>query len=189
MCQSTAPSVFRKLSQVICTAVSVVSMSLAVFPAIAQAAGADGNFRVVSGKGSFSANGETRKIPQSTFNEIVKGQVAAMVVKDQKLKINRNMSAAFFQSFAQESGVKINPNVTGPSSITLVPTGNYFAGKTVRPIITKFSGTDEGEKFSVTVKTDVNAVAKGNTLTITTRFTARDGSDTISGVITLVGMR
>ena len=90
MCQSTAPSVFRKLSQLICTAVSVVSMSLAVFPAIAQAAGADGNFRVVSGKGSFSANGETRKIPQSTFNEIVKGQVAAMVVKDQKLKINRN---------------------------------------------------------------------------------------------------
>ena len=112
-----------------------------------------------------------------------------MVVRDQKLKINRNLAASFFQSLAQEQGITVRPKVTGPSFITLMPVGNDFTGKTSNPIVAKLSGSDDGEKFSVIVKTNVSAVVKGDTLTLTTRFTATDGSDKITGVITLVGVR
>lgn len=189
MIQVTTPSTSGKFCQLLCTAASVLAICLVAFPGIAHAVGADGTYRVTGGKGSFSSGGETRKIPKSVFNEITKGQSAAMVVRDQKLKINRNMAASFFQSLAQEQGVTVRPKVTGPSSITLLPAGSYFTGKTSSPILAKLSITDDGEKFSVIVKTNVSAVAKGDTLTLTTRFTATDGSDKVNGVITLVGVR
>lgn len=113
-----------------------------------------------------------------------------MVVRDQKLKINRNMATSFFQSFALDQGFTVRSKVTGPSAITLTPAGSGFAGKTTGPIVVKLSGTDDdGEKFSVIVRTNVSAVTKGDTLTLTTRFTATDGSNKGSGVITLVGVR
>ena len=189
MIQPTTLSIGGKFCQLLCTAASVLAICLVAFPSIAHAVGADGTYRVTGGKGSFSSGGETRKIPPAVFNKITKGQSAAMVVRDQKLKINRNLAASFFQSLAQDQGITVRPKVTGPSFITLMPVGNDFTGKTSSPIVAKLSGSDDGEKFSVIVKTNVSAVVKGDTLTLTTRFIATDGSDKITGVITLVGVR
>lgn len=188
MNQLTAPSVFRKFSQLICTAASVVSMSLAVFPSTAQAAGADGNFRVTSGKGSITINGDTQQIPKSVFNEVIKDQSSAMVVRGQKLKINRNVAGDIVKALADE-GVFTDAKTTGPSSTTLKPVGNYFTGKNLQPIVTKLSGVYKGDKISVTAKTNVSAKVVGKTLTLTTRFSATDGENGFSGVITLVGKR
>jgi hypothetical protein len=170
-------------------AVSMSVIALAAVPSTALAVGVDGIYRVTGGSGSLSSDGQTKKIPKSVFDQITQDQSAGIVVKNQKLKINRMMTAALFQSLAAESGVTIDPKVTGPSSITLVATGGYFAGKTLQPIVTKFSGNDHGEKFSVTAKTYINVAVKGNSLTLTTRFAAVDGADKISGTITLVGRR
>lgn len=178
-----------KLSRLAFTAVSLSVVSLAASPSTAQVVGADGNYRVTGGSGSLSSGGETRKIPKSVFNTIIKEQSGGIVVKNQKLKINRDMAALLLQSIAGNSSVITTSKVTGPSSITLVPTGSFFTGKTLQPIVAKFSGKDGGEKFSVTVKTYANATVKADAVTLTTRFSATDGSDQVSGIITLVGKR
>ena len=176
-----------KFGRLIIAAISASVISLAAAPSTSHAAGADGVYRVTGGRGSFTGGGETVKIPKSVFNEITKEQSAGIVVKNQKIVINRKMTAALFKSLAEESGITINPKVTGPSSITLTSDGGHFSGKTSRPIITKFVGFEDGEKFSVTVKTQVSASVKGDSLTLVTRFTATDGSDEFSGAITLLG--
>ena len=180
---------FVKLSQLVLTAVSASVISLAAVPSTSLAAGADGSYRVTGGSGSFTAGGETAKIPKSLFSEIAKNQAAGIVVQNQKIKINRQMTEALFKSLAQDSGITIHPKVTGPSYFTFVPAGDHFAGKTLQPIVTKFSGFEDGEKFSVTVKTYVSATVKGDSLTLVTRFTATDGADKLSGTITLLGRR
>lgn len=189
MIQLTSPTILSRFSRLICAATSVLGISLAALPSTSLAAGADGNYRVTGGKGSISINGQMQKIPKSVFNQITAEQAAGLVVKNQKIKVNRNLSAAFIQSLAKESDITLRAKVTGPSSITLAPAGSSFAGKTVRPIIAKLTGVDAGEKISVTVTTNVDATVKASTLTLTTRFSATDGSDEISGVITLVGTR
>ena len=178
-----------KLSQLAVTAVSMSVISLAVLPSTAQAAGADGIYRVTGGRGSLSSGGMTRPIPKSVFAQITKDQAAGIVVKNQKVKINRNIAAALLQSLAGDSAGNVDLKVTGPSSITLVATGDYFTGKTLQPIVAKFSGESDGETFSVTVKSNVNVAIKGDSVTLTTRFTATDGSEQLSGVITLTGKR
>ena len=189
MIQLTPSTLLGKFSRLICTATSVLGISLAALPSTTQAAGADGNYRVTSGKGSISINGKTQKIPKSVFDEITADQSAAMVVKSQKIRIERTLSASIFQSIAEESGVTLRAKITGPSSITLRPVGTSFTGKTANPIITKLTGVYRDEKVSATVKTNVSATVKANTLTLTTRFAAKIEGDNVSGVITLVGTR
>ena len=178
-----------KLTRFILAAISVSVISLAALPSTSLAAGADGVYRVTGGKGSFTGGGETSKIPKSVFNEIAKEQTAGIVVLNHKIMVNRKMTAALFKSLAEDSGITIHPKVKGPSSLTLVPDGDHFTGKTLQPIITKFSGFDEGEKFSVTLKTYITVTVKGDSLTLVTRFSGGDGSDKVSGTITLFGKR
>jgi hypothetical protein len=187
--QLTPPTILGKLSRLICMATSVLGISLTALPTTTLAAGADGNYRVTAGKGSISINGRTETIPKSVFDEITADQSNAMVVKGQKIKFNRNLSASIFQSLAEESGITLRAKITGPSSITLKPVGSAFIGKTASPIITKLTGVYRDEKVSATVKTNVDATVKANTLTLTTRFVAKLGGDKVSGVITLVGSR
>lgn len=190
--QTISPSISSRLvnfSRLILTAISASVISLAAAPSTSHAAGADGVYRVTGGSGSFSGGGETVKIPKSVFSEIAKEQTAGIVVLNQKIMVNRKLTAALFKSLAEDSGITIHPKVTGPSSLKLVPDGDHFTGKTLQPIITKFSGFDDGEKFSVALKTYINVMVKGDSLTLVTRFSGTDGTDKISGTITLFGKR
>jgi hypothetical protein len=177
-----------KLGRLMLIATSASVVSLAATPNTASAAGADGTYRLTGGSGFFKGAGETYKIPKSVFKDISKNQAAGIVVKKNKIKIDPNMTAALFQGLA-DAGTTLNPTVTGPTSLTLSPSGKNFSGQTNQPIVTKFTVTDAGKKSSVTVKTYVSATVKGGALTLVTRFSATDGTEDASGAITLLGKR
>jgi hypothetical protein len=177
-----------KVGRLVLVAASASLISLATTPNTASAAGADGTYRLTGGSGFLKAAGTTTEIPKSVFKNITKNQAAGIVVKKNKIKIDPNTTAAFFQSLA-DKGTTLNPTVTGPTSLTLSPSGKNFSGQINQPIVTKFTVTDDGKKSSVTIKTYVSATVKGGAITLVTRFSGSDGKDKASGAITLLGKR
>jgi hypothetical protein len=178
-----------KFGRLMLIAASASFISLATTPTTASAAGADGTYRLTGGSGFFKGAGTTEDIPDSAFKDITKNQAAGIVVKKNKIKIDPNMTAKLFKGLFADAGIKFRPTVTGPSSLTLKPSGSDFSGRNTQPILTKFTVTDEGKKYSMTIKTYVTATVKGSTIKLSTRFSGTDGKEKVSGEITLLGMR
>ncbi len=177
---------FSKFARV-CLAISGLLITLAAAPR-AVAAAPNGAYELIGGKGSLSSEGKTITIPKLVFQEIV-GQGGAIVIRNNKLQLNRNLTGDFFKVFLQTVGTKITKiKSTGPTSITLVASGESFTGRTTQPIRTTLTGTDdEGDSFNVSLTINVSVTVSGDRITVTTRFSGGDENEQISGNITLRG--
>lgn len=183
---TSSVSRFTKFARV-CLAACVSLVTLSAAPR-SMAAAPNGAYEIIGGSGSLSSSGQTITIPKQFFKELAK-QGGDIVVKNNKLQINRYTTADVFEVILPGAGSIIEEvKVTGPSSITLTPTGESFAGKTTQPILTTLIGVDnDDEDFTVKLTTNVSATVTGNRITVTLRFSGGDKNAQVSGKITLRG--
>ncbi len=185
---STTPSVsrFSKFAR-ICLVACVSLVTLAAAPR-AVAAAPNGAYKITGGTGSLTSEGFTIPIPKRFFQELAK-QGGEIVVKNNKLQINRYTTAEVFEVILPGVGSILEEiKVTGPSSITLAPSGETFTGKTSQPILTTLIGVDgDDEDFTVKLTTNVTATVTGERITVTLRFSGGDKNAQLSGKITLRG--
>lgn len=177
------------LRQWVCTVFIVSAISLAAVPSNALAAGADGVYKVTGSEGTITIGSDILDIPKKALNKATQGQTAVIVIKKQKIMLNRNATAILLKQIFGKAKFTMNPKVKGPMSLTLVPTEGGYTGKTSTPITSKITVTDEGRKIALTIKTDVAAVVQGGSITLTTTFTASDGTNSVPGKITVTAKR
>jgi hypothetical protein len=167
----------------------LLGISVAAVVSPLSAAGVDGIYRMTAGSGFLKGGGQTTTFPKSMFTQMLDSQANRLVVKKNRVFIDPNMTAALYRGLMKDEVVTINPMVTGPSSFKMLKVGTRYAGKTRQPIITKFTITKPGAEVCVTLETYVGASTKGDTLTLTTRFTGTGGTEGFVGEISLAGKR
>jgi hypothetical protein len=169
------------------SAVAFLSVFLVAAPE-AVAAVPNGNYKLSGGRGSLSSGGKTIVIPQSFMRELA-NQSGMIVVRNNRLLINRNGTAEVLRSILSGVGTRIRSvKVTGPTFVPLRGSGQRYTGKTNTPIRTQMKGIDDtGDAFTVNLITHISATINGRQVTLTTRFSGGDSEAQVVGNITLIG--
>lgn len=146
----------------------------------AQAAGADGSYRLTRVSGTFVANGQTIDIPnQILTNALLKN--GRIVVTDNKIPIYRTKWQTLLDEF-NYLGFSGTVQVSGPSNLVLNPVDGAFVGSTTKPVKLSLSGDYNGTPISLLMKMNFRAKVIGNTMTATIPITL-----TAMGVVDMKG--
>jgi hypothetical protein len=153
------------------------------------AAGADGAYKFVRGSGKISVAGESLDIPTSLVQQIggvVNGRVT---IKNNRIQINRNAGAAVVDYVGEMFGVTFNYTVGGSKFIDLKKSGRLFTGKTVKPVVVKFSADYMGMQVTGNIRSAITATVKGRTLTLKVPVSGSAMGFPIKGNMTVVCQR
>lgn len=175
------------LSGVLRVAMAVVCATLvSLLAPSAQAGAADGEYAFVSASGYLTGGGDTIELPQDVLQEIGPIQDGHMVIKNNKMQLNRKAATRIIKGIGKELGIEFETTLTGPSSLKLNKSGKVWIGSTSEPIVVTFAATVEGEEISGNLKTHFQAKLKGDKLTIKVPITGRLSGKKISGEVNIV---
>lgn len=166
-------------------------VSLVSFAAVPQAlaAGANGDYDFTSASGSVKYNGKKINISQSLVKKIAKVANGEITIKDNTLKIGKYSTAKIVEDLGDDLDIDVEASVKGPSSVVLTKSGNVYTGKTATPVVASFDADFHGADFSGSLKSNVSATVKNNTLTIVITFSGGALDEDFSGKLTIVGKR
>lgn len=152
----------------------------------AQAGAADGEYAFVSASGSLTGGGDTIELPQDVLQEIGPIQDGHIVIKNNKMQLNRKAALRIIKSIGKELGIEFETTISGPTSLKLNKSGKAYIGSTSEPVVVTFAATVESEEISGNLKTDFQAKLKGDKLTIRVPITGRISGKKISGELNIV---
>jgi hypothetical protein len=139
---------------------------ISVFAApAAQAAGADGSYRLTRVSGTFVANGQTVDVPTNILSNAMLRD-GRIIVKDNKLPIYRAKWGNLFDEFTY-AGFTGSLRVTGPSNLVFNRVDGAFVGQTTQPVKLVMSGEYMGTPISMSMSMTFKAKVVGDTMTIT----------------------
>lgn len=152
---------------------ALVPLLTAAFVPLAAAAPPDGTYKFVKASGSITIGGDTTELTPKMIKELGIVNDAAIVVKNSKMRIDRNVMAKLLDKLETELGAEVETEISGPTSLTLRKTKKGWAGKTKRPVVVKFTITFQGETTSGNLNTHFNVKIVGRNLTLTTPVTGK----------------
>jgi hypothetical protein len=172
-------------------AMTTLCVSLASFAAVpkALAAGANGTYEFKSASGSLKIDGDSYRVPQSLVKRLAGFTNGELTIQNNTLKLNRNATAKIVENIADDLHLDIEVSVSGPTTVVLSKSGDFYTGKTARPIIASFDGDFFGVDISGELITRVSATVTGDTLTVVIRFSGGVEGEDFSGKLTLVAKR
>ena len=155
----------------------------------ALAGGPDGEYKFVSATGFVSFGGETREIRQEVVKEVAVIQNGKIVIKDNRLQINRKAAARIIKQIGDELRIGFETNITGPTYLKLHKTGKAYVGNSSRPVVVTFKGMVNDTKFWGRVDAGFMARAKGKTLELTIPISGSVLGHKLDILMTVVGKR
>lgn len=177
------PGLLRIAMAVVCaTLVSFIAPSL-------QAGAADGDYAFVSASGSLTAGGDSLELPQDVLQEIGAIQNGKIVIKNNKIQLNRKAAARIINGIGKELGIEFDITITGPTSLKLKKSGKSYVGSTSEPVVVNFAATVDEEEISGNIKTYFQAKLRGNKLTLKVPISGKFSDSKFSGELTIVCMR
>lgn len=179
---------FAGLGKLLLAVVCASLVSFATMPSV-FAAGADGDYKLVSASGSLTANGETMELPEDILQEFGALENAKITIENNRLQLNRKAALKIIKKLGDEFGLEFETTITGPKYLQLKKSGKRFVGNTSNPIVVTFETVYQGEKIAGNLKTDFNAVVKGKTLTMKVPVTGKVLGIKFSGDIEIVCKR
>ena len=185
--ETTAAAFFRGFGQYL---LAIVCASLVSFTSLTPASAAvDGEYRFVSAEGSISADGETIVLPQDLLKEIGAIQNGRIIIKDNKIQLNRKAAAKIIKQIGDELGIEFDITISGPTSLKLKKSGNIYIGSTTDPVVVAFETTYGGKIISGNLKTYFNAKVKSTKLTLNVPITGKALGMKFKGDLTMVCKR
>jgi len=170
-------------------ATSCVSLvSFATVPA-ALAGGANGTYEFKRAYGTLKYGGKSVDIPESIVRRIAGVVQGDVIIRNQKLKLNRNASARIIKNLGKDLDFSVETSVSGPASLELTKTGNSYSGETRRPIVVSFDGNFHGEDFSGELVTGVTATLDNNKLKLVITFSGDALGDDFNGKVVVIARR
>lgn len=150
-----------------------------------RAAGADGEYKFVTASGSVSAAGQTVQLDDEILQQFAGLQNGKIVIKDNKVQLNRKAAQKLINQLAKDFGVTIETSITGPTNVKLKKNGKAYTGSTSKPLVLEFSTTFEGQDISGNIKTLFNVKVKGNNLTMNVDLSGTALGSKLTGDITI----
>lgn len=155
----------------------------------ALAGGPDGEYKFVSATGFVSFGGDTREIRQEVIKEVAAIQNGKIVIKDNRLQINRKAAARIIKQIGDELRIGFETNITGPTYLKLHKTGKVYVGNSSRPVVVTFKGMVKDTKFWGRVDAGFMARVKGRTLELTIPNSGSVLGHHLDILITVIGRR
>lgn len=177
----------QPLSGILRIVMAVVCATLVSFITPSALAGAaDGDYAFVSASGNLKAGGDTLELPQDVLQEIGAIQNGKIVIKNNKIQLNRKAAARIINGIGKELGIEFETTITGPTSLKLNKSGKSYVGSTSEPVVVTFAATVDGEETSGNIKTYFQAKLKGSKLTLKVPITGKLSGSKFSGELTIV---
>jgi len=145
-------------------------VALAAAP-VATAGSPNGSYKFVKASGSVTLGGDTTELTSDMIEELGIINKAALQVKNNKVKLDRNAARKLITKLGKELGVPIETSVKGPKTVTLKKSGSSWKGKTSKPVVVKFSTTYEGEKIAGSLRSHFRIKVRGKKMTLETPIT------------------
>jgi hypothetical protein len=164
---------------VIALCASLVSLS----PVLA--AGADGEYKFVSASGSVTAAGETIQLDDEILQQFGGLQNGNIVIKDNKLQLNRKAAQKLIKQLADEIGAAVEISISGPTSVMLKKSGKAYTGSTNKPLVLEITASLGGREVTGNIKSlfGVKVKSENLSLKVTLNGTALGGK--LTGDITI----
>jgi hypothetical protein len=171
--------------------IATLFVSLVSFAAVpkAQAATPNGTYEFKEANGSLKIDGDRFDLPESLVKKLAGFADGEVTIENNTLTLRRNASARIVEEVADDVGIDVDVEVSGPKKVVLTKSQGIYTGKTTSPIIAEFDGDVLGEAFSGELRTKVKATVEGKTLTIVIKFSGSVEGEDFSGKVTLVAKR
>ncbi len=191
--QNTQQKPATRLSAFVGLLVAVFCAALVSFTSspVALAGGADGEYLLTSISGTITMAGETEEIPQDLVQQFANLQSGGIVVKNNKINIDRKIAVRLINKLAKEYGADVDYDLSGPTSLKLNKHGKIFTGSTSKPVEVSFkiSHPSIDQVIKGSLKTDFDARVKGKVLTLHVPITGKIIGQKVSANLTVVCTR
>ncbi|MEO5913489.1 MAG: hypothetical protein ABIS50_04600 [Luteolibacter sp.] len=166
-------------------------VSLVSFAAVPQAlaAGADGEYKFTSIKGSLELVGGDANPPLSVVKKLAGVVNGNFTIQNNTLKFNRNATVDIVKNLTDDPKFTLTSKVTGPTSLVLTKSGSTYGGELARPIVIKFEANFNDQDLSGKLITDVAATVDGKKLKLVISFSGNMEGGPFSGQLILIGKR
>lgn len=158
---------------------------------VALAGGADGEYLLTSVSGTITLAGETEEIPQDIVQQFANLQNGGIVVKNNKISIDRKIAVRLINKLAKQYGADVDYDLSGPTSLKLNKNGKIFTGSTSKPVEVSFqiSHPSIDQVIKGSLKADFDAKVKGKVLTLHVPITGKIIGKKVSADLTVVCTR